>query len=97
MKTENNEVMIPGINTRRDDMDLGGKGIEVNERLKSLFSEYNFNFIDNSCISKERHLNNGGLHLNIKGTYAWTYDWNRLDYEVKLLLLVITTVSVGKI
>ena len=70
MKTENNELMISGIITRRDNIELDKKGMEVNERLKSLCSVYNFNFINNSCISKERHLNNGGLHLNIKGTYA---------------------------
>ena len=70
MKTENNELMISGIITRRDNIGLDKKGMEVNERLKSLCSVYNFNFINNSCISKERHLNNGGLHLNIKGTYA---------------------------
>ena len=70
MKTENNELMISGIITRRDNIDLDKKGMEVNERLKSLCSVYNFNFINNSCISKERHLNNRGLHLNIKGTYA---------------------------
>ena len=70
MKTENNELMISGIITRRDNIELDKKGMEVNERLKSLCSVYNFNFINNSCLSKERHLNNGGLHLNIKGTYA---------------------------
>ena len=62
MKTENNEGMISGILTRRDNMDLDEKGMEVNERLKSLCSVYNFNFLNNSCISKERHLNKGGLH-----------------------------------
>ena len=50
MKTENNEVMISGIITRRDHMDLHEKGMEVNERLKSLCSVYNFNFINNSLF-----------------------------------------------
>ena len=30
METENNEVMISGIITRRDNMDLDEKGMEVN-------------------------------------------------------------------
>ena len=40
-------------------MDLDEKGMEVKERLKYLCYVYNFNFINNSCISEE-----------IKGSYA---------------------------
>ena len=70
MKTKKNEVMISSIVTRQDNADLNKKGSEVNKHLISLCSVYNFNFIDKSCISQERHLNAGGLHLNLKGTYA---------------------------
>ena len=46
------------------------KGLEVNKLFNSLCTVYNFNFIENCNISRERHLNTGGLHLNIKGIYA---------------------------
>ena len=60
--------MISGIIPRNDK--FNGKGIEVNNFLKSLCSNYNFYFIDNSNINKVNHPNSGGLHLNYEGVYV---------------------------
>ena len=68
MKTGDNEVMVSGIVPRRDK--LNGKGLAVNKCLISLCSVNNFHFINNANINKETHLNNSGLHLNLKGTYT---------------------------
>ena len=70
MKTSTNEVMISSILPRRDNIDLDNKGVEVNKLLNTLCSVYNFNFVKNCNISKEDHLNKGGLHLNSNGTYV---------------------------
>ena len=68
MKTEQNEIMISGIVTRRDN--LNEKAIEVNRFLQSSCSTYNFYFIDNGNIYWETHLNLSGLHLNHNATYV---------------------------
>ena len=70
LKTERNDVMISSIIPRGDNEQLDIKGSEVNEFLSNLSCLYNFNFINNSSISKARHLNSSGLHLNMNGTYA---------------------------
>ena len=67
LKNENNNVMISGLVPRRDK--FNDKGIEVNKYLPSLCAENDFNFIDNSNINIETHLNTSGLHLNFRGTY----------------------------
>ena len=67
LKNENNNVMISGLVPRRDK--FNDKGIEVNKYLLSLCAENDFNFIDNSNINIETHLNTSGLHLNFRGTY----------------------------
>ena len=59
--------MISGLVPRRDK--FNDKGIEVNKYLLSLCAENDFNFIDNSNINIETHLNTSGLHLNFRGTY----------------------------
>ena len=66
MKTSDNEVMISGITKRRDHYNK--KGLVVNEYLRKLCCNESIEFIDNSNISSETHLNNSGLHLNFKGT-----------------------------
>ena len=68
MKSSENEVMLSGIVPRRDEFD--NKGKEVNKILKTLCYENNYHFIDNENIDKMIHLNNSGLHLNYRGTYA---------------------------
>ena len=66
LKNENNNVMIPGLVPRRDE--LKDKGIELNKYLLSLCAENDFTFIDNSNINIEIHLNISGFHLNFRGT-----------------------------
>ena len=67
VKTNLNEVMVSGIVPRRDK--LNDKGKEVNNILQSLCVSKNFHYIDNSNINCDYHLNNSGLHLNMRGTY----------------------------
>ena len=67
MKNESNEIMISGIIPRRDRHDM--KGLKVNDFLKTLCIVNNIHLISHSNISSARHLNAGGLHLNINGTY----------------------------
>ena len=67
MKNESNEIMISGIILRRDRFDM--KGLKVNDFLKTLCIVNNIHLINHFNISSVRHLNAGGLHLNINGTY----------------------------
>ena len=67
IKNETNEIMISGIIPRRDR--LNTKGSKVNDFLQTLCTINNIHFIKHSNISSTHHLNAGGLHLNIKGTY----------------------------
>ena len=69
MKTNTNEVMISSILPRCDNIYLDNKGVEVNRLLNTLCSVYSFHFVENCNISKEDHLNKGGLLLNSEGTY----------------------------
>ena len=70
MKTEKTEIMRSGITPHGDNEHLDKKCSEVNTILINLCSLYNFNFINNTSISKAHHINSSGLHLNIKGTYT---------------------------
>ena len=66
MKQPDNEVMISSITSRRDK--LSQKAATVNKHLKVIcYNEY-IEYIDNSNISSQTHLNNSGLHFNFKGT-----------------------------
>ena len=64
MKSTNNEVMVSGIVSRRDK--LNDKSKEVNKLLQSLCISKKLLFIDNSNINPVYHLNNSGLHLNMR-------------------------------
>ena len=68
IKTEHNDIMISGIVPRRDS--LNNKGKQVNNHLKMLCRERNICFINNDNVDPNLYLNNGGLHLNFKGTYV---------------------------
>ena len=49
---------------------LNTKGMSVNKILSSFCTEKNLLYIDNSNIRTDKHLNNGGLHLNFEGIYV---------------------------
>ena len=68
MKSTNNEVMVSGIVSRRDK--LNDKSKEVNKLLQSLCVSKKLLFIDNSNINPVYHLNNSGLHLNMRGSFT---------------------------
>ena len=68
LKTSTNDVMISGLVSRSDKLNI--KAHEVNNYLKSLCSDNNFNFIDNSNLKINKHLNNSGLILNCDGTFT---------------------------
>ena len=62
----NEIVKLAAITSRRDE--LNQKASVVSKHLKVLcYNEY-IEYIDNSNICSETHLNNSGLHLNFKGT-----------------------------
>ena len=58
--------MVSGIVGRNDEHHK--KGMDVNTILKTKCIENSLNFIDNSNISINKHLNGSGLHLNFNGT-----------------------------
>ena len=72
IKNESNDIMISGIIPRLDRLDT--KGSKVNNILKTLCIEKNIHFISHSNISSAHHLNAGGLHLNINGTYKVAHN-----------------------
>ena len=53
-------MFISGILKRSDNLD--NKGVKVNDYLKLRCHNYLLNFIDNSNIITNRHLNQSGLH-----------------------------------
>ena len=67
IKIKSNEIMISEIIPRRDR--LNTKAAKVNDFLKNVCIVNNIHFIGHSNISSTHHLNAGGLHLNINGTY----------------------------
>ena len=66
VKTDENEVSISAILPRIDEPD--DKGKKVNYFLKTKCSKYALGFTSNNNFKPKLHLNNGGLHLNFKGT-----------------------------
>ena len=67
MKTDVNQVNISSLMVRNDR--FNEKALKVNDCLKVKCLQYELGYIDNSNVTKE-HLNQGGLHLNFKGTLA---------------------------
>ena len=63
-----NDILISGLTPRSDKH--GSKCLAVNDKLKKLCEENNFEFIDNSNIKIKEHLSSDGLHLNLRGTIA---------------------------
>ena len=68
LKSEENEVYINSILTRRDE--LNEIGIKVNHYLQLNCHNYLLKYIDNSKIITIRYLNQSGLHVNKNGTKA---------------------------
>ena len=68
IKTDENDILISGLTPRSDKH--GSKCLAVNDKLKKLCEENNFEFIDNSNIKIKEHLSSDGLHLNLRGTIA---------------------------
>ena len=66
MKTETNKVLISSLIIRNDK--LNDKREKVNEMLKAKFTKTNIKYINNNNNITKVHLNNSGLHTNIKGT-----------------------------
>ena len=65
-KSDNNNVLVPGIVPRSDK--LNAKAIEVNRNLKSECRRRNIGFISNSNITPKHDCNKSDLHLYWKGT-----------------------------
>ena len=76
LKSDNNDVYISGILTRRDD--LNDKGRKVNDYLKLRCPNYALRYIDNTKVITNRHLNQSGLHLNKDGTQLLSENFLRV-------------------
>ena len=79
LKKGDNKVFISGILTRRDNYNEKGK--KDNECLKLRCSNYLLDYIDNSGIITNRHLNQSGLHLNKDGTKLLSEIFLRVIYN----------------
>ena len=68
IKKDSNDILISGITSRNDK--YSAKANLVNEKLRELCNDSEFDFIDNSNISGKQHISYDGLHLSFKGTIA---------------------------
>ena len=69
LKSDENDIMISGIDARKDDKLLEDKRQKVEELLKIKTSALGFGFIERNEIKPQLHCNYGGLHLNVDVTY----------------------------
>ena len=76
LKSEDNQVYISGILTRRDE--YNDKGNKVNNILQQRCVNLSLNYIDNSKLIIDKHLNQSGLHLNKFGTKTLTENFLKI-------------------
>jgi hypothetical protein len=71
-KFPNSSIVVSSL-TYREDINVDLIRVEVNDQLKRLAHDNNFQFIDNSVIDSTC-LNNSNFHLNAKGTSLRAVD-----------------------